>query len=77
MAKTSAAEKAIKAIIVKKLIKKAAVAPVEEESDSKTEQEKQDEDLSWSQLGSFAIHKLFSSWDEDGSLMDTVSLIKN
>lgn len=43
------------------------------EDDNKSDDTKDDDDVSWLHVASYAIHKLFDSWDSDGSLTDSVN----
>lgn len=45
----------------------------EEDKDMKMEvTDDNQEDVSWTHIASFAIHKLFSSWGDDGNMADMV-----
>lgn len=77
MAKTSAAENAVRSMILNKLRITAQAPPVAEEEnksqDVKMEvTEENQDDVSWTHIASFAIHKLFSSWGDDGNIADMV-----
>ncbi|XP_022916297.2 double-stranded RNA-specific editase 1-like [Onthophagus taurus] len=89
-AKTAAAEIAIRAIILKRLRNPVGNAtanqqqsnltqiPMEEDSE-KMEEDQKEEDLSWSQIASFAIFKLLSNWDDEdgGNLVDLFSTMNS
>ncbi|GJQ73310.1 hypothetical protein Trydic_g13681 [Trypoxylus dichotomus] len=76
LAKTSAAEMAVRSMILNKLRITAQPPPVadEELKDMKMEvTEENQDDVSWTHIASFAIHKLFSSWGDDGNMADMIS----
>lgn len=62
LAKCNAAEAAIKHLVVKKVQSSVTAPPGTE----KMEVDQEDDNFSWSHIASFALHKLFNSWDEPG-----------
>ncbi|KRT79582.1 hypothetical protein AMK59_6674, partial [Oryctes borbonicus] len=77
LAKTSAAEMAVRSMILNKLRITAQAAPATTEEESKEVRmevtEENQDDVSWTHIASFAIHKLFSSWGDDGNMADMIS----
>lgn len=70
-AKTAAAESAIKHLVLTKLSQPETKEAVDNDGDEKMEPEEsqQEEDVSYCHLASFALFKLFSTWDEGGKIL--------
>lgn len=81
LAKSAAAESAIKHVVLKKVKTGRPVVPVSDVADStepaSMEVEAENpigEVLPWQHIASFALHKLFSVWDDTGNLTEKVGL---
>lgn len=72
-AKSSAAEAAIRHLILKKISSSSSAASVDDDNDVKMESDEQDDSFSWSHVASFALHKLFNTWEEQGVITEKVS----
>lgn len=84
-AKSAAAEAVIRYIFIKRVKKDSVNLPqettttdVSTETQAATQMEVDDEEdqqmlFSWSHIASFALHKLLSSWDEGGTIINAIN----
>lgn len=80
LAKSNSAEAAIKHLILKKITNINSTPSNPQQSTDEEDGVKmdvvteEDDNFSWSHIASFALHKLFNSWEEDG-VSDKVRLL--